>query len=177
MAQRRNERSCGWQDLELPLLDWESGLYRPELLRSRLVQELVRAGPGGPPVAVVLVQGEPTFRRRLKAASVRAIAGLLASVGRPEDVPARLRPRLFALLLPGVEEPAAQRIARAIALELHVAMAGSGDRCHVSCLGYPGHRRELEELASGIGMTGRRRRQRATGRRARETGDVPSDRC
>lgn len=177
MAQRRKERSCGWQDLVLPLLDWESGLYRPELLRSQLAQELVRAGPGGPPVAVVLVRGEPTFRRRLKAASVRAIAGVLASVARPEDVPARLRSRLFALLLPGVAEAAAQRIARAIALELHVATAGSGDRCHVSCLGYPGHRRELEELAAGIGMAGRPRRQRAAARRPPEGEDVPSDRC
>src|SRR3972149_2595222 len=107
-----------WESLVLPVLEAESGVYRASLLYSRLADELAGTHRGATTFSILLLEGRSAFGWRLKAASVRAVAGLLFSTSRQEDVPARLGPRTFALLLPGLGEATATRIARALELDL-----------------------------------------------------------
>jgi len=143
-----------WRSLVLPILDQESGLYRADFLSSHLSEELVGADRGGAPFSLLLLEGETIFGRRLTSSSVSAVARALVCTARQEDLPARLGPRTFALLLPQVEEAAATRIARVLELDLRIATAGSGDRWRVSCLSYPAHRERLERIT--LEVEGRR---------------------
>src|SRR3990170_1902277 len=146
MASQGADGRC-WRDLFLPILDAESGVYRAGVLYSRLSEQMTQGHGGGVALSILLVEGQPSFGRRLKPAGIRAVARTLASTARQEDVPARLGPRSFAMLLPGLQEPVAARIGLALELDLRLSTAGTGDRWRVSCLSYPAQREHLERLA------------------------------
>ncbi len=131
-----------------PLLEASSGLYTARCLGDALRRELATAHRDGVPLSLLLIEGAPGFRRRLMPSSVRQVTGLLWSMARCEDLPARLRPRSFALLLPQTGGEAASRVARCLELELHVIAAGSGESWRIRPLSLPEQRDELERLSA-----------------------------
>lgn len=141
------------QQLTLPLLEAQSGVYQRELFCGRLREELERADRERAPLSVLLVQ--PRSAGRPRAASAEYIGQFLMCVCRQQDMPARLRPGLFALLLPDVDHPRAERVSRAI--ELAMTDAGESAACRVSPLTYPQDRAQLEDLAARAAGSGRLR--------------------
>ncbi len=151
------EPSCSnFRDLVLPLLEGQSGVYEREPFGCRLREELERVGRDEGCLTVLLV--EPQDRPR--SAGAESIGRFLMCVARQQDTPARLRPGLFALLLPDVDRRRAERVGRAVEIELTEGGAGESAPCRVSPLTYPDDRVQLEDLAARAGGKGRLRPRR-----------------
>ncbi len=142
--------------LTLPLLEAQSGVYRRDLFSSRLHEELERADRDHGCLTVLLV--EPQDRPR--SGGAESIGRFLMCVARQQDTPARLRPGLFALLLPDVDRGRAERVGRAVEVELTEGGAGESAPCRVSPLSYPDDRAQLQDLAARAGGKGRLRPRR-----------------
>lgn len=144
------------RELMVPLLETQSAVYRRELFSCRLREELERASRDQASLSVLLVQ--PRSHGRPDSASAQSIGRFLMCMARQQDTPARLRPGLFALLLPDVDHARAERVSRALELELAAEGYGGADPCRVSPLTYPDDRAELEDLAARAAGSGRLRR-------------------
>ncbi len=145
------------RDLMVPLLEAQSGVYRREPFCCRLREELERLDRDQGCLSVLLVQAG----HRPHAASAESIGRFLMCVARQQDMPARLRPGIFALLLPDVDRARAERVGRAVEIELTAANASEGSACRVSPLSYPDDRPLLEDLAARAGGKGRLRTRRS----------------
>jgi len=155
---RTEPNRAWWQSFALSILEPQSGLYRAEYLYERLSEELATADGNGSRFCLLLVERIGGDGSRLTRAGVQSVAHTLFVSARSFDVPARLGPRRFALLLPDVSGEQAKRIGTSIRLDLLLEDGGDRDEWEVSCLEYPAHRSSLEQLRHGDGM---KRRPRA----------------
>lgn len=147
-----------WQDFALSILEPQSGLYRAEYLYERLSEELATADGNGSRFCLLLVERTGGNGPRLTKAGVQSVAHALFVSARSLDVPARLGPRRFALLLPDVSGEQAKRLGTSIRLDLLLEDSDNRDEWEVSCLEYPTHRSSLEQMRHGDAA---RRRPRA----------------
>ena len=155
---RKSTDTAWWQSFALSILEPQSGLYRADYLYDRLSEELATADGNGSRFCLLLVERNGGDGSRLTKAGVQSVAHALFVSARALDVPARLGPRRFALLLPDVSGDQARRIGTTIRLDLLLEDGSDRDEWEVSCLEYPAHRSALEQLRHGDGM---RRRPRA----------------